>query len=322
MAKPIILPEVLREKILRLKKRGQFDQIEDLKRRLPAQLHCLLDNAAIINTDQLDDKSIHIHIENNEFHRNDNKNKKGIIEDPKNNINYQTLINDITEIKRIALSIQGSIGLKVGPSISYEGIQEQVKKQLLIDNIRMENSLLDISTYERYGEELAFRRFCVFAFYQVEELLNLYYDTKYNNNIFTMRTDFRRLGISINEECTSLTAIPIGTKIYAYCLSTSEGNTMHSLRHVRNMEEHRCTTVLRKYASDIRKLQVQYDALNLKNKINEAKKNGKIYNKTSEEKEIESRLEAIKFLVEPGSNSVIVRGLLKRLYNAVMLLKK
>ncbi len=230
----------------------------------------------------------------------------------------------LREIKDQLTILQHTTGFKVGPSLTYDGLQEQVRQQLVTDNVRMENALLDTSTYERFAEELAFRRFCVFAFYQVEELLNLFYHTKYGDDIEKLRTAWSdaRPKVEIDSKVKSLTQISIGSKIFAYTSSTSEGDTMQSLRQVRNMEEHRCTTVLRKYAADISKLQVQYDALGLSAKRAAAKKSGGKYEMRAEERELEGRYYALKFLVEPASNAKIVRAMLGRLYNAVKSLSK
>jgi hypothetical protein len=335
MNTPIILPPIIEEQIIRLKKRGRAKQLEILRSRLPEVLRPVLDDI-LANASPDKSKLNNLLIEratellvvpdNTKIDSEilPSPSKVSNLESEITTINNAVILTEIQEIKGLLEVIQQTTGFRTGPSLKYEGLQEQVRIQLVTDNVRMENALLDTNTYERFGEELAFRRYCVFAFYQVEELLNLYYHTKYGDDLRALRNDWRALrpSVTFDERCTSLTGITAGTKIFAYTLSSSEGDTMNSLRNVRNMEEHRCTTVLRKYASDIPKLQIQYDALQLKEKIAEAKKNGRKYDKSSEEKEIESRLSAIRFLTEPASNTVIVRGLLKRLYEAILILNK
>ena len=72
---------------------------------------------------------------------------------------------DLEDIRRI-LKIRGT------QSVNYSFVDDELtKNQLIMDNIRMEDALLDNSlTIEEKWYE-----FCTYAHFQVENLLNLYY---------------------------------------------------------------------------------------------------------------------------------------------------
>ena len=122
----------------------------------------------------------------------------------------------------------------------------------MIDNLRMENILLNLSMseMERYDN------FCVNAFLQVENILNYYFCEKYNKDLDSILTDienitkddsypFKRIP---NKTYLYVSEIPIASKIQAFCKeffpfdSTYKDYTtknLHTLRNIRNDIFHR-----------------------------------------------------------------------------------
>jgi len=80
---------------------------------------------------------------------------------------------DISEIRK-ALEMRGDI------SIDYGFVKDKVVyNQLRVDNLRMENALLNLTLTAKER----FTSFCINAFFQVENLINYYYNTIFNNVI-------------------------------------------------------------------------------------------------------------------------------------------
>lgn len=233
----------------------------------------------------------------------------------------------LQEIKDRLAVLQQTIGLKVGPSISYDSISDvRIRCQLLSDNIRMENARLDVSTYERYGQELAFRRFCVFAFFQVEELINLWLHNEYGKDIVRMKLEFRTNGVTLSEAknapINSLADISMGSKIYFFTLKRAGHKILHDLRSVRNIEEHRCTVLLAKNDGDVSALRVNYEQVKPRlaaEKTKQADLRAKTY---AEDKDVENKYFTAIFLKDPSTNAEKVREELRQLYKIVSATQK
>lgn len=79
-------------------------------------------------------------------------------------------------LKEDVRTIREVLEMRANCSISYDFVSNvAVRQQLLIDNLRMENVVLNLklADYDR------FTQFCLNAFYQVENILKYYYDTVY-----------------------------------------------------------------------------------------------------------------------------------------------
>ena len=87
-------------------------------------------------------------------------------------LNYSA-INDIKAIRE-ALDIRENL------SIDYTFVEdERIRNQLEIDNLRMENTALNL----KYDENTRFKVFCTQAFSQVETLLNYFYNSVFNRDV-------------------------------------------------------------------------------------------------------------------------------------------
>lgn len=161
-----------------------------------------------------------------------------------------------TEVIREHLSIRGN------KSIDYEFIlNKTVKEQLDKDNLRMENARFEISGKSELDR---FYDFCVNAFYQVEQLINYYYGTKYplienllihlesiqytkyENGIDVKKNSFKRNAFNPEK---SIDEITIGSKLFAFRLEFYNvkydytGTNLDFLRLVRNEGQHRCEVI-------------------------------------------------------------------------------
>jgi hypothetical protein len=153
-----------------------------------------------------------------------------------------------TEVIREHLSITGN------NSIDYKFVlNKTVKDQLDKDNLRMENARLRIS---KESELDRFYDFCVNAFYQVEQLINYYYGTKYpkfNDLVkhleaiyYTDKLGAIKYVFKKNKE-NSISEITIASKLNAFTneffQNTNTAINLSSLRQVRNEGQHRCEII-------------------------------------------------------------------------------
>jgi len=151
-------------------------------------------------------------------------------------------INDI----RVALQLRGK------NSLSYSFVKDDsVRNQLLIDNLRMENVALNLTL----NDAERFNSFCINAFLQVENILNYYYITAFDdfddvldeieNATSTNKYPFKR-----NSNTRTVGDIPVASKIAAFCsryfpydpaakLYDNTGLNLQKLRMIRNDNFHR-----------------------------------------------------------------------------------
>jgi hypothetical protein len=153
-----------------------------------------------------------------------------------------SIAEDIAFI-RFALNIQAK------NSVNYNFVSHQrLKAQLDIDNLRMENSALDLKA----DEEVRFYNYCVNAFYQIENLLNYYYYVTYPRISDFLREieictcqELEKFRFQRKGDETSIGDVSAYYKLNAFCNSTgvswSEKNTLNYIRRVRNEGEHRNT---------------------------------------------------------------------------------
>lgn len=161
-----------------------------------------------------------------------------------------SIANDISFI-RSALNIRGN------NSLQYEYITDAtLKNQLIVDNLRMENYALSFVSGDN-TERLY--NFCVCAFYQIENLINYYFYTKYPNlddlltniEIHTKKSEhpFTR---SSDKNVEDVGDIGMDKKIYAFCdcyypFSAEKPDytlrILSQLRQVRNEGLHRCNII-------------------------------------------------------------------------------
>lgn len=154
---------------------------------------------------------------------------------------------NVNEIRK-ALQLRGNL------SIDYTFVKEDnVRKQLEVDNLRMENSVLDFIS----DEPDRYHSYCVAAFYQVENLLNYYFATKYpiieeflahlEERTRNDKYPFYKSGDEKN-----VGNVPVEKKIYVFSceffpydasrgIIDFTGNVLTDLRKVRNEGFHRCS---------------------------------------------------------------------------------
>ena len=183
---------------------------------------------------------------------------KGLYDEPDNK-EFAAGLNAIV-LNRLAITTNQEIGkikdaleIRADLSIDYSFVKDIfVQKQLMIDNLRMENILLNlsISEMERYNN------FCINAFLQVENILNYYFCEKYNKDINCILTDienntqkdknpFKRIP---GKTYLYVSDIPIMSKIQAFCNiffpfdsnhTDYTARNLHTLRKMRNDIFHR-----------------------------------------------------------------------------------
>ncbi len=163
-------------------------------------------------------------------------------------------------LNRLAIStnekiakIKDALEIRADTSIDYSFVKNVfVRRQLVIDNLRMENVLLNLSMSEKERYE----NFCINAFLQVENLLNYYYCEKFNKDINAILVDietatrhdeypFKRV---IGKTYYCVSDIAIASKIQAFCskffpynplVKDYTSTNLHKLRKIRNDIFHR-----------------------------------------------------------------------------------
>ena len=143
--------------------------------------------------------------------------------------------------------------LKDNASITYSFVKNQrLRDQLIIDNLRMENAALNLQV----PETDRFYVFCVNAFYQVENIINYFYNTVFPEVELLLKEiedatrdnnfNFKRTGKEKN-----VGSIPVYHKLNAFFNSylPKKGSlkwSIDTLRQVRNEGEHRCDIIIQK----------------------------------------------------------------------------
>jgi hypothetical protein len=184
-----------------------------------------------------------------------------------NKLNTTTTTNlDLLPIKEDTEAIRKHLEIRANVSIDYDFIKnDRVKKQLIKDNLRMENVRLNVTK----DELTRFYDFCISAFYQIEELLNYYYFLKFQDNsiglydfLINNNTNYKIMNsddeaIKYKKEKKqndlkekSLSFITVADKITAFSFGFFDiktgnysGATMNSLRLLRNEDLHRCSII-------------------------------------------------------------------------------
>lgn len=181
-----------------------------------------------------------------------------VLYEDSDNKEFQAGINSIV-LNHLAITtnqeierIKEVLELRADTSIDYSFVKDIfVRRQLIIDNLRMENVLLNLSI----SDKNRYDNFCVNAFLQVENILNYYYCEKYDKDIDSILADienatqydkypFRR---TPGKKYYFVSEIAIATKIQAFCdlylpISPNKDYTssnLHRLRNLRNDIFHR-----------------------------------------------------------------------------------
>lgn len=166
--------------------------------------------------------------------------------DPSLDKRLMELLDGIYKIGGILEIQQG-----VQPSVSYDFVKDQsTRDQLIIDNIRMENTVHST----RIPEVDRLPLFCLSAFYQIEGLLNYFFTKCYPNlddftKILIRYTAQEKKNFQFTQESAayvrSVGGVGSHYKINAFCWLKAPGDKgfkfrMGMLRTVRNAMVHRC----------------------------------------------------------------------------------
>lgn len=181
-----------------------------------------------------------------------------ILEDEKNNWFHDELAilfskkfksERDSDIKLAAITVKelGSIDkyLDEGivPIIDYGGIKEEKSRfQLERDAIEMGKARLS-----NYSQQISFEKFCKYAHYQSEELVNYYYRMKSGNNIDEVKKLIREFNPKFVEwdkkRYRTISSISHGIKLYAIWKNLRYESdcyfTINNVARVRNLEVHR-----------------------------------------------------------------------------------
>lgn len=159
----------------------------------------------------------------------------------------------LTEVGEDVCTIRDVLQIQqdIDPEIKYDFVKDhRTRDRLIIDNLQMESKVLST----RIPEDDRFPLFCVYAFYQVENLLNYFFQRRYpdldsleemlRENTRSEKKDFRyseRAGRTV----MAVSDIESHYLVNAFCNSKTPPLDMYfkirlsSLRKVRNVFSHR-----------------------------------------------------------------------------------
>ncbi len=225
--------------------------------------------------------------------------------------------DELIPIKSDTEAIRNHLEIRANVSMDFEFVKnERVKKQLIKDNLKMENSRLDIQIK---NDTERFYNFCVEAFYQIEELVNYYFGMKYTFEDFILLISSKNNGKIFNQK--QLSEITIAEKIFVfeglfyYGQVDAVGktiryeSTINLIREVRNEDSHRCNIIEQDSEQVLLKFKELLKRISV---FNKTKTSPTIYyQKTSEDKLIEKQAKLINFIKDKNYN--LVRDTLQEL---------
>gem|GEM_PF-4617335 len=156
-------------------------------------------------------------------------------------------LTDLAPIKSDTKIIRESLEIRGEYSIHYSFVKnKKAKEQLMIDNLKMENSFLD-TTLKIDVER--FYIFCVNAFYQIEEVLNYYYHVSINSieDLIKAIESNPKIKFTRTDRMKNVGDISAYHKMELFCstnFTKKETTVFHSIRNVRNEEMHRCSVIV------------------------------------------------------------------------------
>lgn len=218
--------------------------------------------------------------------------------------------DELIPIKSDTEAIRNHLEIRANVSIDFKFIQnERVKKQLIKDNLKMENSRLDIQIK---NDTDRFYNFCVEAFYQIEELVNYCFGMKYTFEDFILLISSKNNGKIFNQK--QLSEITIAEKIFVfeglfyYGQVDAVGktiryeSTINLIREVRNEDSHRCNIIEQDSEQVLLKFKELLKRISVFNKTKTIPTI--YYQKTNEDKLIEKQAKLINFIKDKNYNLV------------------
>jgi hypothetical protein len=233
------------------------------------------------------------------------------IQKKKTENNKSECFEELIPIKLDTEVIRSHLEIRANVSIDYGFIKnDRVKKQLIRDNLKMENSRLDIQIK---SDTERFYNFCVEAFYQIEELVNYFFITKHpldavaylktkNSQINAVESDF--LKIEISKKLYVVESLFYYGQVDANGRTIRYESTINLIRDVRNEDSHRCNIIEQDNEQIVQKY---IDLLKKIKDFNEANKNTSpkvYYQKNSDDKLIEKQAKLINFIKDKNYNLV------------------
>ena len=233
------------------------------------------------------------------------------IQKKKTENNKSECCEELIPIKLDTKVIRSHLEIRANVSIDYDFIKKyRVKKQLIRDNLKMENSRLDIQIK---SDTERFYNFCVEAFYQIEELVNYFFITKHpldavaylktkNSQINDVEYDF--LKIEISKKLYVVESLFYYGQVDANGRTIRYESTINLIRDVRNEDSHRCNIIEQDNEQIVQKY---IDLLKKIKDFNEANKNTSpkvYYQKNSDDKLIEKQAKLINFIKDKNYNLV------------------
>jgi hypothetical protein len=218
--------------------------------------------------------------------------------------------DELIPIKSDTEAIRNHLEIRANASIDFEFVKnERVKKQLIKDNLKMENSRLDIQIK---NDTERFYNFCVEAFYQIEELVNYYFGMRYTFEDFILLISSKNNGKIFNQK--QLYEITIAEKIFVFeglfyfGQFDAVGKTIryesiiNLIREVRNEDSHRCNIIEQDSEQVLLKFRELLKRISV---FNKTKTSPSIYyQKTNEDKQIEKQAKLINFIKDKNYNLV------------------
>lgn len=218
--------------------------------------------------------------------------------------------DELIPIKSDTEAIRNHLEIRANVSMDFEFVKnERVKKQLIKDNLKMENSRLDIQIK---NDTERFYNFCVEAFYQIEELVNYYFGMKYTFEDFILLISSKNNGKIFNQK--QLSEITIAEKIFVfeglfyYGQVDAVGktiryeSTINLIREVRNEDSHRCNIIEQDSEQVLLKFKELLKRISVFNKTKTLPTI--YYQKTNEDKLIEKQAKLINFIKDKNYNLV------------------
>jgi len=224
--------------------------------------------------------------------------------------NKSECCDELIPIKSDTEAIRNHLEIRANVSMDFEFIKnERVKKQLIKDNLKMENSRLDIQIK---NDTERFYNFCVEAFYQIEELVNYYFGMKYTFEGFILLISSKNNGKIFNQK--QLSEITIAEKIFVFEGLFYYGqvdevgktiryeSTINLIRDVRNEDSHRCNIIEQDSEQVLMKFKELLKKISVFNKTKTIQT--VYYQKTYEDKQIEKQAKLINFINVKNYNLV------------------
>ena len=160
----------------------------------------------------------------------------------------------LSNIDKNVGEIRDVLRIQASPSIDYSFIPDKyvlLRNKLIVDNLRMEQSVLDV---QEVNDAERFYNFCIYAFYQIENLVNYYYLVRFPNfNDLVLHLE-KNSYFKLTDKQTTIADIAVAYKLWTFCAEhfknpdsnakypfTNRGSHIQGiLREIRNQGLHRC----------------------------------------------------------------------------------